>query len=72
MKNNIIACAVQQGCNSGRENNLAYSIQQIEQAAKQQAELAAQRAASSIAGLPDSQFKDSLLQLSAFAVDRNH
>jgi octaprenyl-diphosphate synthase len=39
---------------------------------KQQAELAAQRAASSIAGLPDSQFKDSLLQLSAFAVDRNH
>jgi len=39
---------------------------------KRQAELAAQRAASSIATLPNSQFKDSLLQLSAFAVDRNH
>ncbi len=39
---------------------------------RQQAEKAAQQAASSIAMLPDSQFKDSLLQLSAFAVDRNH
>ena len=39
MKNSIIACAVQQGCNSGRENNLAHSIRQIEQAAKQRAEL---------------------------------
>jgi octaprenyl-diphosphate synthase len=36
------------------------------------ANLAAQRAATSIAGLPNSQFKDSLLKLSAFAVDRNH
>jgi octaprenyl-diphosphate synthase len=39
---------------------------------KQQANIAAQRAANSIAGLPDSEFKDSLLQLAAFAVDRNH
>lgn len=39
---------------------------------KRQAEIAAQRAASSISGLPDSQFKDSLLQLSSFAVYRNH
>jgi octaprenyl-diphosphate synthase len=39
---------------------------------RQQAEKAAQQAASSIMMLPDSQFKDSLLQLSAFAVDRNH
>lgn len=39
---------------------------------KHKAEKAAQRAAASIAGLPDSQFKDSLLELCAFAVDRNH
>lgn len=39
MKKSIIACAVQQPCNRGRANNLAYSIQQIEQAAKQNADL---------------------------------
>lgn len=39
---------------------------------KHEAEKAAQRASASIAMLPDSQFKDSLLQLCAFAVDRNH
>ena len=39
MKKSIIACAVQQPCNSGRASNLAYSIQQIEQAAKQNADL---------------------------------
>lgn len=39
---------------------------------RQEAEKAAQRAATAIAGLPNSQFKDSLLQLSVFAVDRNH
>lgn len=39
---------------------------------KKEAEKAAQRAAHSISSLPDSQFKDSLLQLCAFAVDRNH
>ena len=39
MKKSIIACAVQQPCNRGRESNLAYSIQQIEQAAKQNADL---------------------------------
>jgi octaprenyl-diphosphate synthase len=39
---------------------------------RQEAEKAAQRAAAAIAGLPNSQFKDSLLQLSVFAVDRNH
>jgi octaprenyl-diphosphate synthase len=39
---------------------------------KRAAERAAQRAAESIAGLPHGQFKDSLLQLCAFAVDRNH
>lgn len=33
---------------------------------------AAQRAAASISTMSNSQFKDSLLQLSAFAVDRNH
>jgi octaprenyl-diphosphate synthase len=37
-----------------------------------EAEKAAQRAAQSILALPDSEFKDSLLQLCAFAVDRNH
>jgi octaprenyl-diphosphate synthase len=39
---------------------------------KHEAEKAAQRAAESIRTLPDSQFKDSLLKLCAFAVDRNH
>jgi octaprenyl-diphosphate synthase len=39
---------------------------------RQQAENAARQAAQSISVLPDSQFKDSLLQLPAFAVDRNH
>ncbi|WP_230411424.1 octaprenyl diphosphate synthase [Collimonas humicola] len=39
---------------------------------RQEAEKAAQRAAAAITGLPNSQFKDSLLQLSVFAVDRNH
>jgi octaprenyl-diphosphate synthase len=37
-----------------------------------QAEQAALRASEAIAGLPDSVFKNSLLQLSSFAVDRNH
>lgn len=39
MKKSIIACAVQQPCNRGRETNLAYSISQIESAAKQNADL---------------------------------
>lgn len=39
---------------------------------KQEAEKAAARAANAIASFEDSQFKDSLLQLCAFAVDRNH
>ncbi|MDB5762712.1 MAG: ispB [Herminiimonas sp.] len=39
---------------------------------KRAAEQAAQRAAESISALAHSQFKDSLLQLCAFAVDRNH
>lgn len=39
MKKPIIACAVQQPCNRGRETNLAYSIAQIEHAAKQNADL---------------------------------
>lgn len=39
---------------------------------KQQAELEAQRATESISNLPHSQFKDSLLELCAFAVTRNH
>jgi octaprenyl-diphosphate synthase len=39
---------------------------------KAKAENAAQRAVASMALLPDSHFKDSLLQLCAFAVDRNH
>ena len=39
---------------------------------RREAAQSAQRAANSIASLPDSQFKDSLLQLCAFAVDRNH
>ncbi|WP_446808621.1 carbon-nitrogen hydrolase [Methylomonas sp. 2BW1-5-20] len=39
MKKSIIACAVQQPCNRGREINLAYSISQIENAGKQHADL---------------------------------
>jgi octaprenyl-diphosphate synthase len=39
---------------------------------RSEADKAAQRAAQSIIDLPDSEFKDSLLQLCAFAVDRNH
>lgn len=39
MKKPIIVCAVQQACNRGREANLAYSISQIEAAARQGAEL---------------------------------
>jgi octaprenyl-diphosphate synthase len=39
---------------------------------KRQADLAAQRASSAIEILPNSQFKNSLLKLSTFAVDRNH
>jgi octaprenyl-diphosphate synthase len=39
---------------------------------REQAEIAARRAADAIVSLPDSQFKKSLLELSAFAVDRNH
>lgn len=39
---------------------------------KHEAERAAQRAASAISSMPNTQFKDSLLQLCAFAVDRNH
>ncbi len=39
---------------------------------KREAEKAARRAAASISQLTNSQFKDSLLQLCAFAVDRNH
>ncbi|WKJ89980.1 carbon-nitrogen hydrolase [Methylomonas montana] len=39
MKKSIIACAVQQPCNRGRETNLAYSISQIENAARQNADL---------------------------------
>ncbi|QYF94278.1 octaprenyl diphosphate synthase [Massilia sp. PAMC28688] len=39
---------------------------------RREAEAAARRAAAAVAGLPDSAFKDSLLQLCSFAVDRNH
>jgi len=39
---------------------------------RKEAELAAQRAADAIAGWPDSVYKQSLLQLCTFAVDRNH
>jgi octaprenyl-diphosphate synthase len=39
---------------------------------KREAEKAADRAANAIAAFGNSQFKDSLLQLCAFAVDRNH
>ncbi|MEX5746333.1 octaprenyl diphosphate synthase [Massilia sp. X63] len=39
---------------------------------RRQAEQAARRAAEAIAGLPESVYKASLLQLCSFAVDRNH
>jgi octaprenyl-diphosphate synthase len=39
---------------------------------RRQAEIAATRAAEAIADLPESQYKQSLLQLCGFAVDRNH
>jgi len=39
---------------------------------KKSAQEAAQRAKATLATLPDSQFKESLLELCAFAVDRNH
>jgi len=39
---------------------------------RQQAEIAGQRAADAIAGWPDSVYKQSMLQLCSFAVDRNH
>ncbi|MBF8176407.1 MAG: octaprenyl diphosphate synthase [Burkholderiaceae bacterium] len=39
---------------------------------KRKAEEASARATASIAGLPDNAFKDALLKLSAFAVNRNH
>jgi octaprenyl-diphosphate synthase len=39
---------------------------------RREAELAAQRAADAIADLPESEYKQSLLQLCSFAVDRNH
>jgi octaprenyl-diphosphate synthase len=37
-----------------------------------EAETAAKRAAAAVSGLPESQYKQALLQLAAFAVDRNH
>jgi octaprenyl-diphosphate synthase len=39
---------------------------------RREAEVAAQRAADAIAGLAESKFKQALLQLSVFAVDRDH
>ena len=39
---------------------------------RRQAELAARRAAAAIEGLPENEYKRSLLQLCSFAVDRNH
>ncbi len=39
---------------------------------RREAEVAAQRAIDAIADLPDSQYKESLLQLARFAVDRTH
>ncbi|HEU4372323.1 MAG TPA: polyprenyl synthetase family protein, partial [Telluria sp.] len=39
---------------------------------RREAEVAAKRAASAIAGLPESEYKQSLLNLCVFAVDRNH
>jgi octaprenyl-diphosphate synthase len=39
---------------------------------RKEAEKAGQQAAGAIGAIPHSHFKDSLLQLCAFAVDRNH
>jgi N-carbamoylputrescine amidase len=39
MKTSLIVCAVQQRCNSGRENNLTSTLKWIAQAAQQQAQL---------------------------------
>jgi octaprenyl-diphosphate synthase len=39
---------------------------------REQAVIAADRAADAIAGLPDSIYKESLLQLAHFSVHRNH
>lgn len=39
---------------------------------RREAIAAAERAASAVAGLPESEYKDSLLELCKFAVDRNH
>lgn len=39
---------------------------------RRQAEIAARRAAEAVSGWPDSEYKQSMLQLCAFAVDRNH
>ncbi|WEF30808.1 octaprenyl diphosphate synthase [Pseudoduganella chitinolytica] len=39
---------------------------------RREAQVAAQRAIDAIAAMPDSRYKDSLLQLARFAVDRNH
>lgn len=39
---------------------------------RHQAEIAAERAAEAIAGLPESEYKDSLLQLAHFSVNRTH
>lgn len=39
---------------------------------RQQADVAAKRAAEAISGLPDGKYKESLLQLCSFAVERNH
>lgn len=39
---------------------------------REQAQVAAQRALDAIAGLPENRYKDALVQLCKFAVDRNH
>lgn len=39
---------------------------------RREAEIAARRAADAVAGLPDSDYKQALLGLCTFAVDRNH
>jgi octaprenyl-diphosphate synthase len=39
---------------------------------RQQADVAAKRAAAAISGLPDGKYKEALLQLCSFAVERNH
>jgi octaprenyl-diphosphate synthase len=62
---------------TGDENHFDEILQAITNSGaldytKREAEKAARRAVESIAGLPDSDFKNSLLQLCAFAVDRNH